>query len=131
MNDCSQITKDWAMEIQRAINHCISAHQDYAKQERDRYRFHDKTTPYSVHPIWCAMTLLSESVLSYETRRIGYFALLLHDTLEGSNLELPEDLSAEIKSLVKELTFDSFDDERRLIWDRSDMAILLKLYDKS
>jgi len=44
----------WYRELERAIGHAIAAHGDHWKTEKDVVRFHDRKTPYAVHPIWCA-----------------------------------------------------------------------------
>jgi hypothetical protein len=90
----------------------------------------DQTTPYAIHPLWCAMTLLSETTLPESLRDVGYQALLWHDILEDTQAGLPSDSSDTVKQLVQEMTFESFSDEMQHIWERSDTARLLKLYDK-
>ena len=123
-------TDEFARELKNSINHTIEAHANYPKSPKDTIRFWDKSTPYAIHPIWCAMTLLAETELKEEIRLPGYQALLWHDTLEDTNLPLPEVTSPEVVRLVEEMTFKNFDDEKEKIWQRSDMTKLLKLYDK-
>ena len=123
-------TDEFTERLSEAINHTILAHSKFAKSERDKVRFSDMVTPYSVHPIWCAMTLLAETALPDEVREIGFQALLWHDTLEDTTLPLPQDAKDEVKALVEEMTFRSFKEEKQLLWGRSDMTKLLKLYDK-
>lgn len=119
-----------AHALKTAIEHTITAHTAYVKAPGDTLRSWDQQTPYVIHPIWCAMTLLTETMLSTDIRSIGYQVLLWHDTLEETTLSLPADTSETVKSLVGEMTFASFHDEVEQIWERSDMAKLLKLYDK-
>jgi hypothetical protein len=76
------------------------------------------------------MTLLSETKLSQEFRFAGFQALLWHDVLEDTTLPLPDETSTEVRNLVEEMTFKSFEEERENIWSRSERAQLLKLYDK-
>ena len=123
-------TDEFTEQLAEAISHAILAHSKFAKGERDKVRFSDMVTPYSVHPIWCAMTLLAETALPEEVRQIGYQALLWHDTLEDTTLPLPQDAKDAVKLLVEEMTFSSFKEEKERLWGRSDMAKLLKLYDK-
>jgi hypothetical protein len=124
-------TELWSNEILDAITHAVLAHGSYGKTPKDKIRFHDHLTPYVVHPTWCAMTLLMEPSLPKEIRRLGYQALLWHDTLEDTNLPLPSGVSDKVRNLVLELTFESFEEETIKIWGRSDTAKLLKLYDKT
>jgi hypothetical protein len=121
----------FAREIMTSIQYAFEAHCVHPKSPIHATRAWDRSTPGIIHPIWCAMTLLSETRLSADIRRVGYRALLWHDVLEDTKLGLPNDSPNEIKTLIDELTFASFTDERRDIWNRSDLAKLLKLYDKT
>ena len=123
-------TSEIAAEMSASILHAIRAHAEYPRRPKDAIRFWDKSTPYAVHPIWCAMTLLTETTLSEDIRSNGYQALLWHDILEDTKLPLPQDTRKEVETLVREMTFEDFDEEREKIWERSDTAKLLKLYDK-
>ena len=77
------------------------------------------------------MTLLTETTLDEETRRTGYLTLLWHDILEDTKLLLPDNAESKVRVLVQELTFEGFQQEMQEIWGRSDIAKLLKLYDKT
>jgi ADP-ribose pyrophosphatase YjhB (NUDIX family) len=76
------------------------------------------------------MTILTEFKLSEDMRRVGALALLFHDVLEDTLAGLPDWCPSEVSSLVNEMTFASSAEEREKIWERSDQAKLLKLYDK-
>jgi hypothetical protein len=119
----------WACELGEAIAHTISAHSAFANADDDKVRFWDRRTPYAVHPIWCAMTLLTETRLPAAIRERGYLALLWHDVLEDTRLGLPTTTS-EVRSLVEAMTFASFAEEKARVWEASDEVKLLKLYDK-
>ena len=121
----------FARELDAAINFTLDAHARLPKTRRNAVRFADMVTPYAIHPIWCAMTLLTETRLPLALRRTGALALLWHDVLEDTHAPLPGDAPDEVKALVREMTFTSFTQEARLVWDRSDTAKLLKLYDKT
>ena len=123
-------TKDIADEMDFSIHHAIQAHSIYPNSPEDAIRFWDKTTPYAVHPIWCAITLLTETKLSEDIRFKGYQALLWHDTLEDTRLPLPENTDAIVVQLVHEMTFKSFREEQEKIESCRDIVKLLKLYDK-
>ncbi|HYN87302.1 MAG TPA: hypothetical protein VER55_02170 [Ardenticatenaceae bacterium] len=122
--------EQFADELRAAIDHAILAHAKHPKTARDAVRFADRATPYAIHPIWCAMTLLTETSLPLELRRTGYQALLWHDTIEDTNLPLPAAMSETVRDLIEEMTFRSFDEEMQRLWERSETAKLLKLYDK-
>lgn len=124
-------TEQLADEITNRIIFTKHAHIDQPKTPNDKIRFHDRTTPYIVHPIWCAMTLLSETMLDENIRFIGYQALLLHDVLEDTNAVLPDEINSAVKELINSMTFISFQEETQGIWRCSNLVRLLKLYDKT
>lgn len=105
-------------------------HQNHARTERKATRRWDGKTPYAIHPVWCAMTLLAETSLPNELRENGAIALLFHDILEDTHADLPPGTSARVRDLVEEMTFESFTAEMELVWGRSQECLLLKLYDK-
>ena len=45
-------------------------------------------------------------------------------------MPLPDDVDPHVRTLVEEMTFTSFGDERRHLWQRSNTTKKLKLYDK-
>tara|TARA_B100001123_G_C14587023_1_gene740430 strand:+ start:8 stop:586 length:579 start_codon:yes stop_codon:yes gene_type:complete len=122
--------KTLARQMAAGIHHAIKAHTDYPKEPGNTVRYQDHLTPYFVHPIWCGMTLLTETSLDLALRVRGYQALLWHDVLEDTNLSLPTDTTPEVSRLVDEMTYGSFREEREQIWEKSDEAKLLKAYDK-
>jgi len=117
-------------ELRAGLEHVLLAHSEHARTPEDRVRFFDGVTPYAVHPIWCAMTLMTEPTLPLQLRRLGSLALLWHDTLEDTTAPLPPGTSPDVERLVREMTFDSFTHEVQDVWTRSETAKLLKLYDK-
>lgn len=118
-------------ELLTMIRHAVYAHQVNPNQPKDALRFWDGKTPYVIHPIWCAMTILHETQLPDEIRLPGYQALLLHDVLEDTQSSLPDNLDERVVALVNGMTFDSFQAEQAVIWDQPDEIKLLKLYDKT
>ncbi|BCY16298.1 MAG: hypothetical protein GYA12_11760 [Chloroflexi bacterium] len=124
-------TLEIAMDMKKAINHAIAAHIENPKSPEDAIRFWDKKTPYVIHPIWCGMTLLTETKLPEDIRLPGYQALIWHDVLEDTNLSLPDGTDAVVARLVGEMTFASFKEEQELIDSKEDLIKLLKLYDKT
>jgi hypothetical protein len=130
MQAASKKPAKFADELDTSIHYAILAHSHHPNTSRDAIRFWDGTTPYAIHPIWCAVTLLTETALPTEIRYHGYQALLWHDILEDTRLPLPPDAADEVRALVAEMTFASFAEELEQLWERSDTAKLLKLYDK-
>ncbi len=124
-------THQIAMEMKHAINHAIAAHIEHPNSPDDAIRFWDRKTPYVVHPIWCGMTLLTETKLPEEIRFPGCLVLIWHDVLEDTTLQLPVGTDTEVARLVEEMTFESFKNEQELIWMKEDLVKLLKLYDKT
>lgn len=123
-------TKEWSDALLSSIAHAHTAHSKHGLSPEDAVRFHDHLTPYLVHPLWCAATLLQESALPQELRQRGSIALLWHDTLEDTSLPLPPSTTEDVASLVKEMSFSSFLEETIELWSKSDEVKLLKLYDK-
>ena len=107
----SDITKAWSEEIIKAIQHAHIAHSQHGNTPDDAVRFHDHITPYVVHPIWCAASLLQESLFPMALRQAGSIALLWHDTLEDTSLPLPEETSQEVSLMVQGMSFNSFAEE--------------------
>lgn len=119
-----------AKELAGLISYSFRAHAEQSTKPSKTVRKWDGRTPYGIHPTWCAMTILTETILPEELRVTGAQALLLHDVLEDTTAGLPEDTPAEVTKLVEEMTFASSDEEMELIWTRSQEVKLLKLYDK-
>ena len=93
----------------------------------------DKFTPYSIHPIWCAMTILHETQLPKKLRILGYKVLLFHDAIEkAGNQELFYQLTEDKELIlnVQAMTFENIDDEINNLHKKSKFVKLLKLYDK-
>jgi hypothetical protein len=123
-------TQEFSREIGFAINHALDAHTNHPNAPKDTVRFWDNHTPYAIHPIWCGITLLTETKLPEKVRLDGYLALMWHDILEDTTLGLPEATNPDVTQLVNEMTFKSFHDEQVKIGSSRDVVKLLKLYDK-
>lgn len=65
------ITENLAQAIIDAADFAKLAHINYPRKSTDRVRFHDKKAPYIVHPIWSAMTILTETDLDETVRLNG------------------------------------------------------------
>lgn len=120
--------------LARAMRHAMIWHARSATRPGKAFRGgHDEErtwTPYGIHPIWAAMTILHERGLPQNTRKDGAMALLYHDVLEDTTRSLPRDLSKRVRDLVEAMTFESFDQEMELLWQKAPVVRLLKLYDK-
>lgn len=108
----------------------IDAHQNHPKKPSDAIRFWDGKTPYYIHPIWCGMTMLTETGLPDKLRWDGALALLYHDVLEDTTKGLPNGLSAKVVDYVNGMTFSGIEEEMIEVWNKGDEIVLLKLYDK-
>jgi len=129
MQDALQTMPD-TKRLANLIGFVIRAHDRFPREPRKRFRKWDQRTPYAIHPVWCAMTILTEMSLPEDVRQDGALALLLHDILEDTMELLPSDLSPRVEALVEEMTFESYEREVEDIWNRSEVCHLLKLYDK-
>ncbi len=112
------------------IEYIVKAHENYARKESKKYRKWDGETPYYVHPLWCAMTIASETRLDKRTRDEGYLALLYHDILEDTTAYISEECGKHIRQIVEDMTFKSSEEEMKKIWDKPKEIRLYKLYDK-
>lgn len=112
------------------IDHVWKSHTHHALEPKKRCRKWDGQTPYAIHPLWCALTLLTETNLPEEVRARGAEALLQHDIKEDTSHSLHFDTSREVESLVENMTFDSFEQEVCMTWLMTPEVKLLKLYDK-
>ncbi len=120
-----------AERFSNLIDFVFRAHDKFAREPRKRFRKWDGATPYAIHPVWCATTLLTETTLPEDIRHHGALALLLHDILEDTEAPLPSRLPARVEVLVEEMTFASYEEEVELVWRRSELCQLLKVYDKT
>lgn len=116
-------------EMAGLITYAAIAHQEHSRKPSKAVRIWDKETPYVVHSVWGAMTILHETQLPEEIRVRGSQALICHDILEDTTMRLPEFLEKEVVDLVQEVTFASQEEAMVKIWERSDEAILITLYD--
>lgn len=113
-----------------AINYVMRAHDTKPVEPRKATRKWDGHTPYGIHPIWCATSILHETRLTEDIRILGCYTLLFHDILEDTTAGLPSEMKASIKTAVRDMTFASTEEEMRLVWERSPFIRMLKLYDK-
>lgn len=116
--------------ILELVSYTCKSHSDLPKKPSKAFRKWDGQTPYSVHPIWCSMMILTETILPESVRFKGSQALLLHDVLEDTSAQLPNNLNQEVVQIVKEMTFTSSQEEMEQIWEKDPIIKLLKLYDK-
>lgn len=124
------ITNIW--DLDRHVRRVWEAHDKKASVSKNRVRLWDGRTPYAMHPIWCAMTLLSETQVSEQLRFEGAIALLYHDILEDTLDNLKADLSPTINDWIEQMTFKGgFNQEQQELFSRSKEVRLLKLYDKT
>jgi hypothetical protein len=115
----------------RDIAYVIDAHAHYPVKPKKAFRQWDRKTPYSLHPIWCAATIETETTLPEELRRQGSQALLYHDVLEDTTQPIPPWIDTPTKELIHGMTFyGGLQEELEKVWQRSTEVILLKLYDK-
>ncbi|MCX6791425.1 MAG: hypothetical protein NT149_00080 [Candidatus Gottesmanbacteria bacterium] len=120
-----------SITLQPHIDFIITAHQFHSKSPDKSVRLWDKKTPYSIHPVWCAMTILTETALPKNIRVNGVLTLLYHDVLEDTNVKLPSTLKPLIIKYIRDMTFsEGITQEMEEIWDKPKEIRLFKLYDK-
>jgi len=119
------------VELENHLRIIIKAHRNHSIKLSRSVRKWDKKTPYWIHPIWCATTLLSETSLPENLRKDGYLALLYHDILEETTVHLPVELPERVKYFIKEMSFVNGSAQEMIeIWNKPSEIKLLKLYDK-
>ncbi len=116
--------------LSQLVGFVFASHEETPTKLSNAVRKWDGKTPYGVHPTWCAMTLLTETLLPEKIRTVGAQVLLLHDILEDTTTELPDEISDKVARLVMDMTFASSDEEMVKVWTKSIEVKLLKLYDK-
>ena len=122
---------DLERNLEEHIGWVIEAHRDHPKKLSKATRKWDGKTPYAMHPIWCATTLLHETALDGQTREEGALALLYHDILEDTFEPLPPLLSDRVKELVNHMTFEGGNaQEMQEVWTKPKEVRLYKVYDK-
>lgn len=118
-------------ELAPHIDFIIHAHRDLSKTPQKSVRLWDKETPYYIHPLWCATSILTETALPEDVRQEGAVALLYHDILEDTNAELPQGLSPHIREFIHDMTFQGgMTQEMEEIWKKDPKVRLFKLFDK-
>lgn len=122
-----------ARQLLNAIMLATVAHDEQAKEPKNRVRKWDERTPYAIHPIWCAMTLLHEHTLPEELRVEGALALLWHDVPEDTQATLPSEAPERtlffVDAMTNHVPFATLEDETAAIFGKPIEVQLLKLYD--
>lgn len=119
-----------AQELGDAIRYACEAHDQHPIKPTKATRKWDGQTPQGIHPTWCAMTILQEPTLPEELRATGALALIFHDLLEDTTVDLPTATTRRVRQLVEQMTFTGMADEMTQIWDKPAEVWLFKLYDK-
>jgi len=117
-----------AEELKKYLDFAYSAYQE--NNATDQAYRQDGKVPYMIHPLWCASMLIADTEVPREQRELGFKALLLHDVLEDTSLEFPDWVEPEVKEVVKELTFESFEQAVEEYPKKAAFIKLLLLYDK-
>lgn len=120
-----------ARTIAKVTGFVLEAHDKQATKPHKRIRFIDGKTPYGVHPLWCAFTILAEELLPEETRVLGFLVLSGHDILEDTTARLPKRYTTRAKKFIHEMTFAGIRQEMDTVWERDPLTRLFKLYDKT
>ncbi len=119
------------MNLADHVTWVMNAHTNHARKPSKAFRKWDTTQPYWMHPIWCAMTIATETKLDKEVREDGVLTLLYHDIIEDTTVSLPPGLSPKVCDLIAGMTFPSGSaQEMEELWNRRPQIRLYKLYDK-
>lgn len=116
--------------LREVVLYAWDAHQEFPLKPKNATRLFDAATPYIVHPVAAAFLFGLEPLLPINVRREGVEALLLHDVLEDTDMDLPQETSNHVRALVEGLTFPHGSMQKMAeIWDRPFLVQLLELYD--
>lgn len=114
-------------ELKKYLEFAYSAYQEN-NVTNQAYR-QDGNVPYITHPLWCASMLIADTQVPYEQRELGFKALILHDVLEDTSLELPEWVDPAVKKIVQEMTFENWEQAKEEIPKHSNFLKLLHTVD--
>lgn len=103
-----------SQKFKKLLDFAYEAYQ-INNSKSDEYRQKGKV-PFITHPLWCAMMMISDTEIPWEERELGFQALVLHDVLEDSSLELPKWVEPKVKKLVEEMTFNGEDFSEKAEW---------------
>ena len=102
------------------INLAMNIHTQYAKQENNLVRKHDKFTPYFLHPVSCAgMAMEDDNDISIKDRFIIASALLFHDVLEDTTVT-----DRQLTSYLEEIFQKHYDENLEKLIGPKDKAIV-------
>jgi len=117
-------------EFKRYFDFAYSAYQENNISSPDQTYRQDGKVPYMMHPLWCASMLITDTQIPWEQREIGFKALILHDVLEDTSLELPDWVEPEVKEAVEAMTFEDHRQALNEYKNKSPFIKLLMLYDE-
>lgn len=120
-----------SFELAQHIQVVITQHTLSAKKPENATRIWDGKTPFAIHPVWCALTILTEQRLTEKTRRKGALTLLYHDLYEDTDSNLPRNLPLEVIAAIRNMTFPNGSPNWRDISRLAPDLRLFKLYDKT
>ncbi len=123
------------------INIVAEAHQEKENKHGKVLRKlpSGEENPYFLHPLWCSIMILSEPNLQKDIRENGAIALLFHDILEDTTIDLPPEIPEIVKKLILDMTVPKLPEYNYSSWALEKHTILykpvelqlLKLYDKT
>ncbi|MDQ7814392.1 MAG: hypothetical protein RDU25_01105 [Patescibacteria group bacterium] len=115
---------DTAWSWAKKLMHLALLHQEKALSLRRSIRAHDLHTPFAIHPLQCALAVLSEPGLDGELR-VKLFDVLLHHELEVQTGIKPDFLPRPIQEMIRSLRCLS---RGELGWSAPPEIRLAKLY---
>lgn len=122
--------KNDPLRLQRAIAYAAEAHSYHARKESKAFIRRDGATPYWIHTAECATRLAQDFDLPEEMRNDCAEAMVYHDMLEDTSMDLPPDVSPKVRELVEKMTFKDGEEEFNEVWFRGPEILVMKLYDK-
>ena len=117
-------------EFKKYLDFAYLAYQENNISSPNQTYRQDGKVPYMMHPLWCASMLITDTQIPWEQREIGFKALILHDVLEDTSLELPSWIESEVREAVQAMTFENHKQALREYENKTPFIKLLMLYDE-
>ncbi|MFW9878362.1 MAG: hypothetical protein ACFFG0_35215 [Candidatus Thorarchaeota archaeon] len=112
--------------LKKYLDFAYLAYEGNTSQQKYRQK---GNIPFIFHPLWCASVLINDTKIALKEREIGAKALILHDILENTDLDLPNWVEKDVKEAVEKLTFDKDENTIKEIITMSSFVKLLFLTD--
>lgn len=95
-------------KLKRLLDFAYNAYQE--NNETGQAMRHGGKIPYLIHPLWGASLLITDPLIPFEERLLGFEILIVHDVLEDTSLGLPDWVNSKTKGFVDRLSYVEWED---------------------